>query len=115
MSQTIEQAASNILARAEKLVRTTLLGSASRIIESTPVDTGLLRSNWQATIDRGASGEVSNRGGGAATSEAQSTILGMQLGSVFYLTNNVFYAGFQELERGMVRTELARLAAKLRA
>lgn len=113
MSQTVEQAAAKILARTEKLIRGTLLSSSSRIIEDTPVDTGLLRSNWQATIDRGASGEVPNRGESAAKAEAASTALAVKLGSVFYLTNNVFYAGIQELQQGMVRREMARLSARL--
>lgn len=115
MSQSIEQAAAKILARTDKLIRGTLLASASRIIADTPVDTGLLRSNWQATIGRGATGEVSNRGQSAATSEAASTALSVKLGDVFYLTNNVFYAGIQELKQGMVRRELSRLASKLGA
>jgi len=113
MSQTIEQAAAKILARTEKIIRATLLGASSRIIEDTPVDTGLLRSNWQATIDRGASGEVSNRGEAAAKSEAASKVLAVKLGNVFYLTNNVFYAGIQEVQRGMVRREMSRLASRL--
>tara|TARA_E500000318_G_scaffold101261_1_gene104616 strand:+ start:159 stop:506 length:348 start_codon:yes stop_codon:yes gene_type:complete len=113
MSQSVEQAAAKILARTEKIIRSTLLGSASRIIEDSPVDTGLLRSNWQATLDRGATGEVSNRGESAAKSEAASKVLAVKIGSVFYLTNNVFYAGIQELQNGMVRREMARLASKL--
>ena len=111
MSQSVEQAAAKILERTEKLIRGTLLGSASRIIEDSPIDTGLLRSNWQATIDRGATGQVSNRGEAASKAEAAGTVLAVKIGSVFYLTNNVFYAGIQELKQGMVRREMARLAS----
>lgn len=113
MSQSIEQAAAKILAKTEKIVRATLLGSSSRIIEDSPVDTGLLRSNWQATIDRAATGEVFNRGQSAAQSEAASRALSVKLGNVFYLTNNVFYAGIQEIKQGMVRREMSRLASRL--
>lgn len=113
MSQSVEQAAKKILARTEKLIRGTLLGSASRIIQDTPVDTGLLRSNWQATVDTGAQGSVANRGEATAQSEAASRALSIKLGSVFYLTNNLAYAAIQEMKAGMVRREMSRLTSKL--
>lgn len=113
MTQSVAQAATKLLAHTNKVIRGTLLGSASRIIEDTPVDTGLLRSNWQATVGSPANGEVGNRSESVSKAQASAKALSVNLGDVFYLTNNVNYAIFQELERGMMRRELARLSAKL--
>ena len=46
-----KQALDNLAEMPEKLVRGTLLALSSRIIDDTPVDTGRLRGNWQASFD----------------------------------------------------------------
>jgi len=115
MSQTPKKAAEKLIGHTEKFVRGTLLGASSRIIEDTPVDTGLLRANWQATVDSYPTNTVFNRGGQAAMSEAADKALTIKLGSTFYLTNNIVYAGFVELQRGMVKKEISRLSSKLGA
>lgn len=62
------------------------------VIESTPVDTGRLRGNWQTTQDSPASGDVSRiqkREFGTASREVVATVKGL---GTFYLTNNLPYA-----------------------
>ena len=84
-------------------------------IKSTPVDTGRLRGNWQASQQAPASGTTADvdKSGGATIAKAVRKIGGA--GSVNYLVNNMDYAekiefgGSQQAPRGMVRINHARI------
>jgi hypothetical protein len=75
------------------VVSTSLFELSSRIIDRTPVKTGLLRGNNQAAID-----EVPNKSlttpdpAGADTEFAMSLMAAQAPGHVFYLVNNLNYA-----------------------
>lgn len=87
----------------------------SATIMSTPVDTGRLRGNWQASREVPVSGTTADidKGGGATIAKAVRTIGGV--GSVNYLVNNMDYAekiemgGSGQAPRGMVRINHARI------
>ena len=87
----------------------------SGTIMSTPVDTGRLRGNWQASQESPTSGTTADvdKGGGATIAKAVRKIGGA--GSVNYLVNNLDYAekiefgGSSQAPRGMVRINHARI------
>lgn len=115
MSQTVEQAAEKLNQRMDKLVRGTLIGMTSKIIERSPVDTGRFRANWQLSIGHPAVTEVSgnDKSGARAKRNAAQTINSTKVGRIFYLTNNLPYAEMLEYgwsrqaPFGMVRRTLA--------
>lgn len=115
MSQTVEQAAEKLNQRMDKLVRGTLIGMTSKIIERSPVDTGRFRANWQLSIGYPAVTEVSgtDKSGAKAKRNAAQTINSTKVGRIFYLTNNLPYAEMLEFgwskqaPFGMVRRTLA--------
>lgn len=123
MSKTFKQALDNLADLPEKVVRGTLLGLSSRIIEDTPVDTGRLRGNWQASFDAAKSGKLSRTQigpQGSATAEADQVIGRYQPGQTFYLTNNLPYAGVIEFggskkkaPQGMLRKNVAAYQARI--
>lgn len=94
----------------EKVVRGTLLGMGSKIIKRSPVDTGRFTGNWQFTINAPASGTLSN------TKPNQADLISisqkMDMGNVFYMTNNLPYGerleyGYSaQAPQGMVRITL---------
>ena len=97
----------------------------SRIIMRTPVDTGRLRGNWQASLDspmrqsrdvKDASGSVNPVGAGdsKAKSEMIRIVAGSGLANAVYLVNNLPYAGRieygyskRQAPKGMVRLTIA--------
>ena len=87
----------------------------SSTIMSTPVDTGRLRGNWQASQQAPASGTTDDidKNGSATISKFIRKIGGA--GSVNYLVNNLDYAegiefgGSSQAPRGMVRINHARI------
>ena len=99
------------LEEADKYIRATLLGSATRIIKSTPVDTGRLRANWQSSLNSPKSGVINATGQSASIADARSSLLKIEIGDDFYLVNNLDYAYKIELQRGMIKTEIARLGS----
>lgn len=95
-----------------------------RVIMRTPVDTGRLRGNWQATMGAPATTELSEddnlspvnqTGSGSSIAKARMVdfVLGASKPTVFYLTNTLPYAGVIEYgssdqsPKGMVRVTLA--------
>ncbi len=105
----------------EKIVRGTLLGLTSRIIKRSPVDTGRFRNNWNASINsmNQTTTETVDRSGASAINKARATINTLEMGSTFYLSNNLPYA--QRLEygwsdqapSGMLRISVAELQARM--
>jgi hypothetical protein len=106
----------------DKAVRTTGFELVRRVVNKTPVDTGRLRGNWQATIDAPATGtiELEDKAGQATIQSAMPAIKQMT-GRVFWLSNNLPYARRIEYEghssikapAGMVRVSIAELQDSL--
>lgn len=71
------------------------LGVFNKVIIRTPVDTGRLRGNWQASLSGPLSGEVDS-GGGAALNQASRVTSGAKITDSIYMVNNLPYAGVIE-------------------
>jgi len=123
LDKTLPDAVLNLKGFAEKQVRGTLFALTSRVIKETPVDTGRLRNNWQSSIGRPIRSEKAgvDRSGAGAINEAAAVANKMELGNVFYFTNNLPYAARIEFQghseqapQGMLRVNVERVAASLR-
>ena len=109
--------------RAEKMVRGTVIGCASRIIKRTPVDQGTLRGNWQMSIGQPISTTIDreDKSGSAASSEIAKEGQKLNIGAVFYMSNNLPYAAAIEFgsskqaPQGMMRIEVLETAAAIQA
>jgi len=121
---TIGQAVININKRTEKMVRGTIIGCASRIIKRTPVDEGTLRGNWQPSIDRPVNTTINrtDKAGQAVSADIRREGQRLNIGAVFYMTNNLPYAARIEFDgwskqasAGMMRIEVLETAAAIRA
>lgn len=111
----------------ENALRKIALEVFNRVIMRTPVDTGRLRGNWQATTDAPADGEVDTLDNAGVTNErgigssvakqaAEALVLGQDNPTVFHLTNTLPYArvieygdphGSDQAPKGMVRISVA--------
>lgn len=106
----------------ERVIRGTLFGVASRIIKRSPVDTGRFRNNWQASVNSPAVGvsTATDKTGNRAVQEASGLINSFQMGSTFYLTNNLPYANRLEYgwsdqaPSGMVRITVAEIEQRIK-
>ena len=82
-------------------IRATLFEVSTAIIKDTPADTGRARGNWQASVGRGATGDVSvgsvRSGEAKAIAEVNQTV-SAAVGDLYYLTNNLPY--IERLEFG---------------
>lgn len=90
----------------DQATRATLLELSSAIIKETPAKSGRARGNWQASVGRGASGEVPVSGirSGEARAIAQvDQTISVAVGDVYYLTNNVPY--IERLEYGWSKVQ----------
>jgi hypothetical protein len=120
---TIGTAVLNINKRAEKMVRGTVIGCAARIIKKTPVDEGTLRGNWQASIGQPVQTTIErmDKNGKASASDVAREGQRLNIGSVFYMTNNLPYAAAIEFgsskqaPQGMMRIEVLETAAAIQA
>lgn len=122
---TIQVAIANIKKRGEKLIRGTIIGTASRIIRRTPIDEGTLRGNWQPSINQAINTQISRKDTTGAAVGADISREGQRLtiGDVFYMSNNLPYAariefdGWSRLQapQGMMRIEVLETAAAIRA
>lgn len=79
----------------DQVARATILELSTSIILKTPVDTGRLRGNWQATIGFQAAGDTVSVGAQAAIADVKTALV-TAIGSRFYLTNNLPYAAVAE-------------------
>jgi hypothetical protein len=122
--QTIAQAIANIHSRTEKMVRGTVIGCASRIVKRTPVDEGTLRGNWQPSIGQPAYTDITrqDRAGEAVAADIAREGQRLNIGSVFYMANNLPYAAriefdawSQQAPAGMMRIEVLETAAAIQA
>lgn len=107
----------------EKVIRGTLLSFTSRVIKETPVDTGRLRGNWQASLNVPENlpvERVQASPEGIANSDANSALNNLKLGDIFWFTNNLPYArrieeGYSlQAPQGMLRRNVALLASKFK-
>tara|TARA_R110002072_G_scaffold144865_4_gene290960 strand:- start:357 stop:758 length:402 start_codon:yes stop_codon:yes gene_type:complete len=106
---------SNIDRVLDQGIRATLLETSVAIIKGTPAKTGRARGNWQASIGRGATGEVSvgsmRSGEAKAIAKVNQTVT-VAVGDLYYLTNNVpyierlEYGWSKQYPSGMVRINL---------
>jgi hypothetical protein len=120
---TIGTAVLNINKRAEKMVRGTVIGCAARIIKRTPVDEGTLRGNWQPSIGQPVQTTIErmDKNGTASASDVSREGQRLNIGSVFYMTNNLPYAAAIEFgsskqePQGMMRIEVLETAAAIQA
>ena len=78
--------------------RRIVLELLTRIVEKTPVDTGLARSNWQVTISEVSEELFEVRGPSEVISAGMQAVSDIPPFSIVYITNNVPYIVF--LERG---------------
>lgn len=121
----MKKAISNMLGEQEKIVKGTILSTCSRIIKRTPVDTGRLRGNWQASINTEASGQLSKTdiSGGSTINEASNELSRLKvMKDVYMLTNNLPYAaiiengdGAKRTPHGMMRISVAETNAAIAA
>lgn len=121
---TIGQAVLNINKRAEKMVRGTVIGCASRIIKRTPVKDGTLRGNWQPSIGQPVTTEIAraDKSGAMVTTDIAREGQRLNIGAIFYMTNNLPYAAriefdawSQQAPQGMMRIEVLETAAAIQA
>jgi hypothetical protein len=121
---TIGQAIININKRAEKMVRGTVIGCASRIIKRTPVDEGTLRGNWQPSIGQPVNTTITrtDKAGEAVSADIAREGQRLNIGAVFYMTNNLPYAArvefdawSQQAPAGMMRIEVLETATAIEA
>lgn len=99
-SADLDKAVLNLKGYTEKQVKGTLFSLAARVIKESPVDTGRFRGNWQASLNtpnKSTTGSL-DRSGGGAINEVAAVVNNLQLGQVFWLTNNLPYA--RRLEYG---------------
>ena len=84
------------------------------IVNTTPVQTGFLRSNWMPNIGSPATGTSGNAGGVPNFAAASTALSAVKATDIVYLTNNTEYGTYVEYgtknmrPRAMVRTALAR-------
>lgn len=85
----------------EKTIRGTAIDLFRAIIVDTPVITGRLRGNWQASIAQPITSEllVEDKQGSQTISNATNVANKFKITDVLYLTNNVEYA--EKIERGV--------------
>ncbi len=114
------------LVRIDKIRRASILELFSLVIDGTPVDKGLLRGNWQVSLNSPIKTTTDrlDPGGNAAKAEALATL--GSLVDIVFMTNNLPYAERIEYESyshqapaGMVRVNKAKwsriVAAKAKA
>jgi hypothetical protein len=84
----------------EKVIRGAALELFGAIIKLTPVDTGRLRGNWQASVNTPLSSvsSTTDKGGNSTLTRSKAGIAAFSLSDVIYFTNNLPYA--ETIENG---------------
>lgn len=106
--------------RVEKVRRGIILRLFNSVIRDTPVDTGMLRGNWQTStgapkdtpidkIDKGGLDTIKSAESSLGEGETKSV-------SVFFVNRlpyagNIEYGGSKQAPQGMVRRNVARVSA----
>lgn len=107
--------------QAELIFRKIAIDLDSRVVLSTPVDTGRARGNWFPSINTPSNRvdeSASDQSGSSAISAITATALGAPLGSVIWLTNNLPYilplenGHSKQAPQGMVDMNLQAVASR---
>ena len=107
------QGANKSMAQVRKFVIVNMLGS---VVKDTPVLTGMLRSNWQASIGAPKEGELPLRPANMAMAEIADVAGKVKGDETVYFRNNIPYAVAIEFghskkrPEGMVRKNLAKFS-----
>lgn len=91
-------AARHMRERALEAFQATVTEAGNRLVDRTPVDTGLLRGNWQLAINS-ADGDLQDRldpDGSASKAVIAADAIHLKLGDIAVLVNPTPYAGFIE-------------------
>lgn len=81
----------------EALARQVCMELSERVVISTPVDTGFLRSSWQPSLNSPEKGKGSIGGSvGAVTAHIGAVVSDLKVGDIYWMTNNAKYAPFVE-------------------
>lgn len=93
----IEKAKGNM----EKVAQLTCSELSEKVVMRTPVDTGRLRGNWQASINRIPNSSLlrTDKSGISTISRIRASVKKLKIGDTFYLINNLVYA--QVVEYGL--------------
>ena len=80
------------------VLRKIALDLFTAVVKRTPVDTGMLRGNWQVGLGSMPSGTVTNadKGGNRVLQEIESKAAKAEWGTSIYLVNNLPYASVVE-------------------
>lgn len=73
---------------------------SERVVTSTPVDTGFLRSSWQPSLGKPALAKGEAGAQAQASAQVSLVITEMKAGDLYYLVNNAAYA--KRIEWGFV-------------
>ena len=111
----------NVRKLGEKRIRSALLDFTTKVIKATPVDTGRLRGNWQASINQPILTQIAEIVSQAdAINASENVTKKIKLGDFFFFTNNLPYArrieeGYsQQMPQGMLRVNIKNLVNSLR-
>jgi hypothetical protein len=89
----LERWAKKVNQRIDRVITASVFDISSKIIKRTPVDTGRLRGNWQATIGSAALGALFRTSD--PTSEVQ-ILCAQAPGNIYWMVNNLPYATVAE-------------------
>lgn len=80
--------------KAAKVMREAVLSCGTEIILDTPVDSGLLRGNWQASLHTPPAGvkPLKDPSGSATIAALSRAVANLQPGDALFLANNLPYA-----------------------
>ena len=106
---------------AHKVKRSIAVNLADLIIKATPVDTGRLRGNWQASVGAPAKGELDTTDKESdKTLTAAITKFSAETNDSYFLANNLPYAqpieygwSKEQAPQGMVRVSIKEVQADL--
>lgn len=122
-SEEMAAAKEQVLETTNELKQAAALELFSSVILATPVDTGRARGNWQCSTDRPnlTTTDKQDKSGRETIRNMINKVNSSELESSLYLTNNLPYAvplengSSKQAPQGMVRKNLARIKALLRA
>lgn len=118
----IERWGADTLIKIDKVRRASILELFNLVIDGTPVDTGMLRGNWQTSVNAPTTGAIDreDKPGAAAKAEALANL--GSLVDVVYMVNSLPYVERIEYEgysaqapEGMVRKNALRWQAIVEA
>ena len=120
-SLALDQFGIKVLANTDKVRRASILELFQLVVMSTPVDTGRLRGNWQASVNTPILTETARKdpAGSAVVAEVLANMGGLP--DAVYFTNNLPYAEAieyghsKQAPEGMVRKNVARWPDIVRA